>query len=191
MKKENEMSIQVLKDRLPDYARDLKLNLGSLVSEPMLNEEQKTGVFIASAIASRNPEVIAAMVAEFAPRVSAEIIAAAKAAAAVMAMNNVYYRFTHLVENEEYLRLPARLRMNVMANPGTSKENFELWSLAVSAVNGCGKCVSAHEKVLRGAGVSVEQIQAAARIAAVVHAVAVTLETDDVATAQAPIAETA
>jgi alkyl hydroperoxide reductase subunit D len=184
------MSIQTLKDRLPDYARDLKLNLGALASEPTLNDEQKAGAFIASAIASRNPEVIAATIAEFAPRVSAEIIAAAKAAAAVMAMNNVYYRFTHLVENEEYLRLPARLRMNVMANPGTTKENFELWSLAVSAVNGCGKCVSAHEKVLRGAEVSVEQIQAAARIAAVVHAVAVTLETD-AAAAQPAIAAAA
>jgi alkyl hydroperoxide reductase subunit D len=107
-----------------------------------------------------------------------------------MAMNNIYYRFTHLVENEEYLRLPARLRMNVMATPGTTKENFELWSLAVSAVNGCGKCIVAHEKVLRGAGVSAEQIQAAVRIAAVVHAVAVTLETD-AATAQPPIAAAA
>jgi alkyl hydroperoxide reductase subunit D len=188
--KEREMSIQTLKDRLPDYARDLKLNLGSLASEPVLNDEQKAGTFIASAIASRNPEVIAAIAAEFTPGVSAEIIAAAKAAAAIMAMNNIYYRFTHLVENEEYQRLPARLRMNVMANPGTTKENFELWSLAVSAVNGCGKCIVAHEKVLRGAGVSAEQIQAAVRIAAVVHAVAVTLETDTAA-AQPPIAAAA
>ncbi|MBI4207540.1 MAG: carboxymuconolactone decarboxylase family protein [Betaproteobacteria bacterium] len=184
------MSIQNLKDQLPDYARDLKLNLGSLASEPALNEDQKAGVFIASAIASRNPGVIAAIVAEFAPRVSAQTLAAAKAAAAVMAMNNVYYRFTHLVENEEYARLPARLRMNVMANPGTTKENFELWSLAVSAVNGCGKCVSAHERVLRETGMSTERIQAAARIAAVVHAVAVTLETD-AAAAQPAVAAAA
>jgi alkyl hydroperoxide reductase subunit D len=185
------MSIQTLKDRLPDYARDLKLNLGSLASEPLLNDEQRAGAFIASAIAARNPEVIEAVIAEFAPRVSAQIIAAAKAAAAIMAMNNIYYRFTHLVENEEYLRLPARLRMNVMANPGTTKENFELWSLAVSAVNGCGKCIVAHEKVLRGAGVSPEQIQAAVRIAAVVHAVAVTLEAGAAAAAQPPIAAAA
>jgi alkyl hydroperoxide reductase subunit D len=185
-----EMSIQILKDRLPDYARDLKLNLASLASEPVLNDEQKAGTFIASAIASRNPEVIEAIVAEFTPRVSAQIIAAAKAAAAIMAMNNIYYRFTHLVENEDYPRLPARLRMNVMANPGTTKENFELWSLAVSAVNGCGKCIAAHEQVLRNAGMGVEQIQAAARIAAVVHAVAVTLETD-AAAAQSPVAAAA
>lgn len=184
------MSIQILKERLPDYARDLKLNLGSLAAEQVLNDEQKAGTFIASAIASRNAEVIAAVVAEYAPRVAEQVVAAAKAAAAIMAMNNVYYRFTHLVEKDEYQRLPARLRMNVMANPGTGKENFELYSLAVSAINGCGKCVSAHEKVLREAGLTAEQIQAAVRIAAVVHAVAVTLETD-AATAQLPIAEAA
>lgn len=175
------MSIQILKERLPDYARDLKLNLGTLASEAVLNDEQKAGTFIASAIAARNSQVIEAVLAEFAPRVSPQTVAAAKAAAAIMAMNNVYYRFTHLVEKDEYQRLPARLRMNVMANPGTAKENFELWSLAVSAINGCGKCIAAHEKVLREAGLGPEQIQAAVRIAAVVHAVAVTLETDPAA----------
>ena len=184
------MSIQNLKDRLPDYARDLKLNLGSLAAEQVLNDEQKAGTFIASAIASRNPEVIAAVAAEFAPRVSEQTVTAAKAAAAIMGMNNVYYRFTHLVEKDEYQRLPARLRMNVMANPGTSKENFELYSLAVSAINGCGKCVIAHEKVLRDGGMTAEQIQAAVRIAAVVRAVAVTMETD-AATVGVPMAAAA
>jgi alkyl hydroperoxide reductase subunit D len=183
------MSIQTLKDRLPDYARDLKLNLGSLAAEQVLNDEQKAGTFIASAVASRNPEVIAAVVAEFA-RVSEQTVTAAKAATAIMGMNNVYYRFTHLVDKDEYQRLPARLRMNVMANPGTTKENFELYALAVSAINGCGKCVTAHEKVLRDAGVTAEQIQSAVRIAAVVHAVAVTLETDP-ATARLPEAAAA
>ena len=183
------MSIQHLKDRLPEYARDLKPNLGSLAGETALSEEEKAGVFIASAIAARNAEVAGAVIAEFAPRVSPQIVIAAKAAAAIMAMNNVYYRYTHLVDNEEYQRLPARLRMNVIANPGIAKENFELASLAVSAINGCGKCVTAHEKVLRDAGLTAERIQAAVRIAAVVHAVAVTLETESALAA--PIAEAA
>ena len=91
------MSIQILKERLPDYARDLKLNLGSLAAEPGLSEEQKAGVFIASAIAARNSAVIESVLAEFGPRVSPQTVTAAKAAAAIMAMNNVYYRFTHLV----------------------------------------------------------------------------------------------
>lgn len=172
------MSIQTLRDRLPEYAKDLKLSLGTLAGETVLDDAKKAGTFVAAAIASRNPQVIEAVVAEFGPHLDPAAFNAAKAAAAIMAMNNVYYRFLHLVEDDEYAKLRAGLRMNVIANPGTARENFELWSLAVSAVNGCGKCITAHEKVLREAGVSREQIQAAVRIAAVVHAVAVTLETE-------------
>ena len=184
------MSIQALRDRLPEYAKDLKLSLGTLAGETVLDETKKAGTFVAAAIASRNPAVIEAVVAEFGPRLDPAGFAAAKAAAAIMAMNNVYYRFLHLVEDEEYSKLRAGLRMNVIANPGTARENFELWSLAVSAVNGCGKCITAHEKVLREAGVTREQIQAAVRIAAAVHAVAVTLETEP-ATAVQPLAAAA
>jgi len=173
------MSIQTLKDALPDYAKDLKLNLGNLVNETVLSEAQKAGAFIATAIATRNPRVIEAVVAELAPRLDAANLNAAKAAAAIMSMNNVYYRFLHLAGNEEYSKLPAKLRMNVIANPGASRQDFELWSLAVSAVNACGRCITAHEKVLREAGTTPEQIQAAVRIAAVVQAVAVTLEAEE------------
>jgi lipoyl-dependent peroxiredoxin subunit D len=175
--------MEALKNSLPEHARDLKLNLAALAAETVLDEEKKAGTFIASAIASRNAEVIRAVREEFGPCMVPEALRAAQAAAAVMAMNNIYYRFTHLVESEEYARLPAKLRMNAMANPGTSKENFELWSLAVSAVNGCGKCLTAHERVLRAAGVGAEQVQAAVRIAAVVHAVAVTLQAEEALTA--------
>ncbi len=175
------MSIQTLKDSLPEYAKDLKLNLGSLAAETVLNDTLKAGTFVASAIASRNPQVIAAVIAEFGPKLAPAELAAAKAAAAIMGMNNVYYRFLHLAETGEYTRLPAKLRMNVIAAPGTAKENFELWSLAVSAVNGCGLCITAHDKVVRAAGITTEQVQAAARIAAVVHAVSVTLEAEAVA----------
>jgi len=172
------VSIQTLKDQLPDYARDLKLNLGNLASEAVLSEVQKAGTFIATAIASRNPEVIAAVVAEFGPKLDRAALNAVKAASAIMGMNNVYYRFLHLAEGEDYSKLPAKLRMNVIANPGVSRQDFELWCLAVSAINACGSCISAHEKVLREAGMTAEQIQAAVRIASAVHAVAVTLEAE-------------
>ena len=165
-----------LKNRLPEYAKDLRLNLSSLAAETVLDDTKKAGTFVAAAYASRNAEVLRAVLAEFSPRLQPADLRAAQASAAIMAMNNVYYRFTHLVENDDYGKLPARLRMNALANPGTAKENFELWSLAVSAVNGCGMCMEAHERVLRKAGVTAEQVQAAVRIAAVVHAVAVTLE---------------
>ena len=171
------MSIDTLKTALPEYAKDLKLNLGSLATEPGLTDQQRAGTFIASAIASRNADVIRAIVGEFGPKLSPEALAAAKAAAAIMGMNNVYYRFTHLVGGE-YATMPARLRMNVMARPGVDKLDFELWSLAVSAINGCGMCMESHEKIVHGGGLSREQIQAAVRIAAVVHAVAATLEAE-------------
>ncbi|MEI9991120.1 MAG: carboxymuconolactone decarboxylase family protein [Rhizomicrobium sp.] len=170
------MSLEHLKSRLPDYAKDLKLNLSSLAAESVLTEQQKAGAFIVSAIAARNAETTAAILAEFAPKLSPEALGAAQAAAAIMAMNNVYYRFTHLASAPDYKTMPARLRMNAMAKPGVEKADFELWSLAVSAINGCGMCIDSHEKVLREHGVSAEQVQAAVRIASVVHAVAATLD---------------
>jgi lipoyl-dependent peroxiredoxin subunit D len=184
------VSIQTLRDQLPDYAKDLKLNLGNLASETVLSEVQKAGTFITTAIASRNPEVIAAVVAEFGPKLDPAELNAAKAASAIMGMNNVYYRFLHLAEREDYSKLPARLRMNAIANPGVPRQDFELWCLAVSAVNACGRCITAHEKVLRDAGMTPEQIQAAVRIASAVHAVAVTLEAEQILRTQ-PLAQAA
>lgn len=169
------MSIEMLKTRLPDYAKDLKLNLSSLAAEPGLSEQQKAGTFVASALASGDREVIRALLGEFAPRLTPEALQAAKAAAAIMAMNNVYYRFVHLASSPDYKTLPARLRMNVIGKPGVEKVDFELWSLAVSAINGCGMCIDSHERELRKAGLGAEQVQAAVRIAAVVSAVAATL----------------
>lgn len=169
------MSLEALRAALPDYAKDLKLNLGSLAADPALNPRQSAGTFVASALASRNAEVIRALVAEFGPELGPEALNAAKAAAAIMSMNNVYYRFTHLVGGD-YPRMPAGLRMNIMARPGVDKVDFELWSLAVSAINGCGMCMESHERAVVQAGLSRQQVQAAVRIAAVVQAVAVTLE---------------
>ncbi|MGF1544487.1 MAG: carboxymuconolactone decarboxylase family protein [Parvularculaceae bacterium] len=170
------MSIDALRERIPDYAKDIRLNLGSLAGEETLSDQQKWGAFLASALAARNADVIKAVDADASEKLSAEAREAAKAAAAIMAMNNVYYRATHLMESEEYARLPAKLRMNVIGNPGVEKVDFELWSLAVSAVNGCGMCLDSHEKVVRKGGLTTEQIQAALRIGAVVHAAAAVLD---------------
>src|SRR5881394_2886510 len=103
------MSLENLKMRLPDYAKDLRLNLSSLAAEASLTEQQRAGAFIASALASRNPEVIADIAVEFAPKLSAEAFEAAKTAAAIMAMTNVYYRFVHLASAPDYKTLPAKL----------------------------------------------------------------------------------
>lgn len=170
------MNLETLKNRLPDYAKDLKLNLSSLAMEPSLSEQQRAGTFIACALASRNAETTRAIMGEFAPKLSPEALDAARAAASIMAMNNIYYRFTHLASQPDYKQMPAKLRMNVIGKPGVEKADFELWSLAVSAINGCGMCIDAHDKILRNAGITAEQIQSAVRIASVVHAVAATLD---------------
>ncbi|MEL7488635.1 MAG: carboxymuconolactone decarboxylase family protein [Pseudomonadota bacterium] len=170
------MSIDALRDQIPDYAKDIRLNLGSLLNETVLSDQQKYGAVLASALASRNATVIAAAKAEAEAKLSPEALTAAKAAAAIMAMNNIYYRAAHLMESEEYLSMPAKLRMNVIGNPGVDKVDFELWSLAVSAVNGCGLCLDSHEKVVRKAGLTAEQTQAALRIAAAVHAAAAVID---------------
>ena len=170
------MNLETLKNRLPDYAKDLKLNLSSLAMEPSLTEQQRAGTFIACALASRNAETTRGILGEFTPKLSPEALDAARAAASVMAMNNIYYRFTHLVSLPDYRQMPAKLRMNTIGKPGVERVDFELWSLAVSAINGCGMCIDAHDKVLRAAGLTPEQIQAAVRIASVVHAVAATLD---------------
>ncbi|RDZ27552.1 carboxymuconolactone decarboxylase family protein [Lysobacter silvisoli] len=173
------MSLTDLRNALPDYAKDLKLNLDSVLGESGaqgLDGKQIRAIALACAIASRHPPLTAAVEAFAAEQLSAEQIAGAKAAAAIMAMNNIYYRATHLIQNQEYGQMRAGLRMNVMANPGVDKMTFELASLAVSAINGCGACMDSHERVLRKHEVSAAAVQSALKIAAVLHAVAVTLE---------------
>jgi alkyl hydroperoxide reductase subunit D len=166
------MSIEALRELLPSYAKDLSLNLSSLAAETLLTDQQKWGCFVASAYAIGEPDVIRNLnlQAEGAGA-PVEALTAARAAAAIMGMNNVYYRSLHLLSNPEYKTLPARLRMNVIANPGVDKIDFELWCTAVSAINGCGLCLDSHENELRKHGVSGPSIQTAIRIASVVHAV--------------------
>ena len=178
------MSIEDLKARLPDYAKDLKLNLGSLATEPALTTQQRAGTFVATALASGDGVVIRAIVAEFGGFLTPAALTAAKSAAAIMGMNNVYYRFTHLVGGE-YPQTPAKLRMHVIGRPGVEKADFELWCLAVSAVHGCGTCMVSHEHAVREAGLTQEQVQSAVRIAAVVHAVARTIAAEHALTGMA------
>lgn len=166
------MSLKQLADGLPDYAKDLRLNLSSLLGDQMLGDQRKYGLLLACAHGTGYRPIVVAAEAEAEGKLSPEAANAARAAAAVMAQNNIYYRFVHLASNPEYGKLPARLRMNVIGNPGIAKDDFELFCLAVSAVNGCGACIDSHERVLQQNGIRSELIQTAARIAAVVHAVA-------------------
>ena len=170
------MSIDTLKDRLPDYAKDLRINLGIIASSTALTPQQAWGTAIAAAVTARSPEVLAQITADASAHLSPDVIAAAKAAAAIMGMNNVYYRFTHFM-GAEYAAMPARLRMQIIGKPGVDHADFELWCLASSAITGCEQCVRSHEKVVRDKGGTKEAIQDAVRIASVVQAVALTLAT--------------
>jgi lipoyl-dependent peroxiredoxin subunit D len=179
-KKEEFMAtLDTIRDAIPDYARDLKLNLGSVLATtgaPGLTEKQIWAVALASAIASRNVSFTRDIESLASAHLDAAYLNGARAAASIMGMNNIYYRFLHLVEDPEYAQMPARLRMNVIGNPGIDKQDFELLSLAVSAINGCGTCVASHERTLRKHEMSREAVQSAVRIAATVHAVARVLE---------------
>jgi alkyl hydroperoxide reductase subunit D len=174
-----DMALEELIGGLPAYAKDLKLNYSSLVKQNAeLTPQQLWGTVVVAAIATRNAELTTEVIAEAEAIVSPTALDAAKAAAAIMGMNNIYYRFHHLTSNEKYATLPSRLRMNVLRGHSIEPVDFELWCLVVSAVNACDKCVDSHEKVLREKGATEELINAAIRVAAVVHAIGVVLDSE-------------
>lgn len=164
-------NVQAVSDLIPDFGKDIKLNLQSVVTPegaPGLTSDQRIGVALASAYSVKSNELISALTHEFSP--SQEIIEAAKSAATLMAMNNIYYRFVHLADDKDFSKMPARLRMNVIGKPPIAKLDFEMMSLGISAINGCGMCINAHINEVRKADTSNEGIQSIIRIAAVINA---------------------
>ena len=171
-------AVEALRARLPDAAKDIKLNLAAVLAGGALTDAQRWGVAAAAAIASRNAELRDAVVADARAAAGDAVIEDAGAAAAVMAMNNVFYRFRHMIGKEAYAHRPARLRMNRLAQPATTKADLELFSLAVSAINGCESCVRSHEHAVLAGGLTEDHVLDAVRIAATIHAAAVALEMD-------------
>ncbi len=169
------MSLDTIKERIPGYAKDLRLNLSSVLTEegaPGLSQKQIFGIAYASALGSRDKLLANDLLKHAGDALAEQDMEAAKSAAAIMGMNNIYYRFLHLSSNDKYKTMPAQLRMTAIGSHGVDKVDFELYSLAVSAINGCGMCVDSHEKQLQKAGVNETAIQSAIRIASVVHAIA-------------------
>jgi alkyl hydroperoxide reductase subunit D len=173
------MSVDALLESIPAYAKDIRLNLSAVLRQTELNPQQLWGTALACAIAARNPSVLRAISAEARVHLTAQAADAASTAASIMSMNNVYYRFLHLTDNEKYKQIPARLRMQGIRTHGVDHADFELWCTAVSAINNCKSCVASHEQVLREKGITEEQVTAAIRIAAVVHAAAVVIDAAD------------
>ena len=172
------MSIDNLKSALPEYAKDQKLNLGALTRSKDLDEEQLWGCLLASAAATRNDTVLSEIAEEAKEHLSEEAIDAAFGAATVMAMNNVAYRAKNWL-GDDYAQVKFGLRMNIISKPGVDKVDFELWSLAVSAVNGCEHCAVAHANEVREGGMTKEQVWEAVKVASVVQAVAQTIAIED------------
>lgn len=170
------MSIESIKEQIPGYAKDLKLNLSTIVRGDVLSPRQLWGCMLACALASTEGDFARAILEEAGETLSPADIEGAKAAAAIMSMNNVYYRFAHVIGDQEIEKMPAQLRMNIIGNPGCDKLDFECWSLAVSILNNCQKCIQAHAAGLTKGGMSKKQIQEIGRIAAVVKAVSEVLK---------------
>lgn len=185
------MSLDNIKNAIPDYAKDIKLNVSALANEETLSSQQFWGCVVSCALAGRNAFVIREAMEEAAAHLTAEAMTAAKSAAAIMAMNNVYYKFVGMSANAEYKAMPAKLRMNVIGNPGVDKGDFELWSLAVSAMNGCKYCVDAHEHQLKGHSIDSTKVQTAVRIASVMAAACTVLDGEDAMSAMSAMAQAA
>lgn len=158
-----------------DYAKDIKLNLSSVLKadpESALKENQIYGIALSCAYASKNSDLVEFILDKSDNKISSQEVEGAKAAAAIMAMNNIYYRFVHLVSDKDYIKMPAKLRMNIIGNPGIETIDFELYSLAVSAINGCGLCIDSHVKQLVNSKVDKSTIAHTIRISSVINSVA-------------------
>src|SRR3954464_4703067 len=169
-------AVDDLRASFSEPARDIKLNLQSVLQPGTLTPAQRHGVAIASAVATHNHALRDALITDARAEVSEAVIDDALAAAALMAMNNVFYRFRHMIGKSSYGERPARLRMQRIAKPATNKPDFELFCLAVSAINGCEMCIRSHEAVVIEGGLTEDHVVDAVRIAAVVNAAAVALE---------------
>ena len=165
------MTIDALQEAIPDQAKDIRLNLSSVLTpegSPGLTLKQVAVVALSCGYAVKNEKVIRSLRAFGAELLSETEVRAAQSAAVIMAMNNVYYRFIHVVSDKDYATMPAKLRMSIIANSGMERTDFELCSLAVSAINGCGMCMDAHARQLVSSGITKEGVQSAVRIAAVI-----------------------
>ena len=167
-------ALDAIAAQMPDAAR-MRLNLSAVLDDGTLDAPERWGVAIAVALASRSRRLAEALVASRPAEVSDRTVEDAVAAATLMGMSNVFYRFRHLVGKPSYDRKPSKLRMH-LSKPASSTAAFELFALAVSAVNACEECVRAHEGKLLALGTTEAQIHDAIRIASVIHGAAVALD---------------
>jgi len=162
------MSLDALVATIPDTCKDLRLNLPAVLRNATIEPAQAWTAAISSAWFIGNPELAAALTGDASDLTPAHV-EDAQAAAALMGMTTVYYKFRHLVGKETYTEKRAGLRMNRMSQPATNKVLFEICALACAAISGCEACIRAHEHSLLEAGLSEDQVLEVIRIAAVVN----------------------
>ena len=162
--------VDALKEQsIPDYAKDTRLNLDAVIKRSSLPVEEAEAVAVAAAFATGNSKFWTWLHAQIQDRKEAD---AALTAASLMAMNNTWYPYVEMAEDENLKGLPAQLRMNAIStHGGTTKGRFEAYSLAASIVGKCHFCVKAHYDTLKKEGYSVEQLRDIGRIASVINAV--------------------
>ncbi len=172
------MKLENLLEQLPEYARDVKLNLSAVLTPegaPGLSEKQLWAIALSCAVAARSAPLIECLELESNLILTDADRRGARLASVLMAMNNVYYRTMHLLEGEkgrEIAKMPARLRMNGIASPGVPKIDFELNCLAVSSIAGCGACVNSHAQTILSSGLGAESVHSSIRIAAIIQSAA-------------------
>jgi alkyl hydroperoxide reductase subunit D len=161
--------LDAIKDRIPDYAKDIRLNLDAVVARSSLPPEDALGAALAAAFASKSAPLIEA----FRANTPAAEANAALTAAALMGMNNVWYPYVEMAADEELKTVRPELRMNAYASSGgVEKKKFEAYALAASIVGKCHFCVQSHYALLKKEGYTVQQLRDIGRIAAVVNAAA-------------------
>ena len=162
--------VDAIKEALPEYAKDTKLNLDSVINRSTLDGSVANAIALAAAMATGNGKLVTFIQSSMEDTKERD---AALTAASLMAMNNVWYPYVEMAEDERLTGLPAQLRMNaISSHGGTTKDRFEAYSLAASIVGKCHFCVKAHYETLKKEGYSVEQLRDIGRIAAVVNSVA-------------------
>lgn len=158
-----------IKERIPDYAKDIRLNLDGVIARSSLAAEDALGCALAAAFAAKSPLLVDA----FKANMPAAEASAALTAAALMGMNNAWYPFVEMAGDEDLKSLRAELRMNAYATSGgVEKKKFEAYALAASIVGKCHYCVRSHYDLLKKEGLSTQQLRDIGRIAAVVNAAA-------------------
>ena len=166
------MNIKELINTFPDYAKDIKLNYSKILNEDILNNKQLYSIILISSFTTQLNSLKDAALEETKEFIDEELMEDVYGAYSIMSMNAIYYRFTHLSAENDYFTMPANLRMQYLSKFKIDKSDFEMLCLAVAIIIGCGKCINAHENILRENNISKLHIQTVARVASIVNSIA-------------------